>query len=200
MTFDGAPFVREIKVDVKGQFSIALPAAVVAAGFESPVRAETKDKVIRAFNDAIAAYRAAATTSKRVIVFQFRANAYIFGSDDCCVLRRNDISFCQGTALALSVEVFEELETKKADGSKSYRYEPVDSSIPRGLRFNNRHAPVRQTGYRADNRIEWSVEAEAFFAKIGRSLETLMLTLDSGFKSDGSVEKLIERGFAGFLQ
>ena len=66
--FEGANFLREIKVNGAGVFSANLPARVIETIGLTEVTGKTKDEVERKFDKAIADYEAAQTTTKRVIL------------------------------------------------------------------------------------------------------------------------------------
>lgn len=190
--FEGASFVREIKVNAdSGQFSIALPPQCVAAGMPAEVKADTKARVLREFAEALAEYKKRATTKRRIIAYRFKATCFIWNGERC-IHRAEEISFCDGTALSLMAQVFDEHETIASDSQRSYRYEPLESSIPKGLGFKRDNpAPFNS---KAENQIPWTPAAEDFFAKIGRSMEDMILAMKSGFQTPETVALLVQSG------
>ncbi len=195
--FANRQFARVIKVDTKGMFSIELPPEVAAAGFGLQVTNATQTGAIHAFNAALKAYAESMTTAKRVICYQFKNTSYIWSvGEQRVIYRADEISFAEGTSLSLAVAVYDEFETLKPDGSKSYRYEEVKSAIPQGLSMGSGRSGRGPGGMcqREERQIPHSIEAEAFFARIGQSMETLILTLSQGFKDPTKVATMIEGG------
>lgn len=189
--FEGREFVREIKVSSTGVFSIELPAEVIKAGFKSPITADTKQNALSTFQRTLKDYSATQTITTRVICYQFRATCYVM-REGKCLFKQDGISFVTGTAIQLAAQVFDEHATKRTDGTTTFRYDAVKSSIPDGLRFRNGECPGREQQFR--DQIPHDETTEAFFAKIGRSMEDMIMSLDSVFASKDAVKKFITSG------
>lgn len=195
--FENAQFARVISVDSKGVFSIKLPPQVTLAGLGEKVEAPTRDAALRAFGEKLQQYKDSKTSVRRIIAYSFEANARIMDSEnERCIMSRSDITFADtGMILGLSAEVFDEYEIKGSGKGSSYRYEKVDGAIPHSLDFSSRGGP---RDYTSDEQwspqLPYSVEAEQFFAKIGRSLEATILMLNQGFKSPETVTALVAGG------
>lgn len=188
--FEGARFLREIRIDSTGVFTIKTPELVAFAGFPSVVEDKTKDGAIAKFNAAIRDYKNSRTTVRRIVAYHFGASCYIWNGERC-IMKREDMHFSKGTALELCAQVFDEHETEGKEGNLSYRYVPVESSIPRGLRFTQSYLGERA---RHKEQLPHSPEVEEFFAAIGRSMENLALRLHVGFSEPASVAKLVASG------
>lgn len=192
ISFEGAQFCREIKVDSSGCFTIKLPPSLAAAGLGTEVSASTKDGVLKCFREALAEHAARQTTVRRVICYAFKDSSYIWDQERTRVIRETKgISFTSGTALSLCAEVFDESKTVKPSGIH-YEYEPVESTIPQGFSFRN-NSPSFQ-GKIAEHVIEHSPEAEAFFARLAFSMESVILQLAEGFKTPEAVRGLVAKG------
>lgn len=189
-TLKERPFVRVISVDSKGIFTIKLPEEVKARLGEREVTAKSREEVIEEFNRVMKEFEATGTKTSKVIVYKFQSSAYIFRNDRC-ILRTDAISFSQGLVLSLCGEVVTETEITLGDGKKRYEYERLESEIPQSLRFNGR---VSNGGNKILNQLPWSAAREAWFARMGNSLEDFVLILNNGFGDPKNVDQAIEHG------
>lgn len=188
INLEGVQFMREIKVDSTGEFSIALPKLLSDAGIGEKVKATTRDGAIRAFDAALKQFRDSNTECKRIIGYRLKTSCYIW-RNGCVVFKDDGVSFSQGTTLSLCAQVFDEFTTRSPDGKLSFRYSQIDSAIPRGLGFQWTGGNGQIKG-----QIPHTPEAEAFFAKMGNSMEEMILTLVNGFQRPEAVLALIQAG------
>lgn len=137
-------FVRVISVDADGQFECNLPAAVARIVNAPCVTGSTKAEVEGKFMEALRKWRESSTRESTVIRWKI---------DDF------------GTSLCASV--FK--ETIATSGEEACDFEEIGSTIPEDLRRGAREIYGKPTVCR----MEWTPEREAFFAKLGASMQVV---------------------------
>lgn len=189
-------FKIRIHCDGSGKFTIKLPTDTHTALGKDSVSATTLAGAETAFHAALAAYKAAQSTTRKVIYYDLRITAYMM--DDArerCILSRDDISFSTGASIGLFAGVYEETTITKADSSRSYEYKRLESSIPDFLsRGRTGDGPSGRMGRPDANLIDWTAEAEDFFHRMGQGMRAMILQLDSAFKSPDTVKQLAHNG------
>lgn len=160
-------FVRIISVDAGGQFKCNLPAAVERVVGQSHVVGTTKAEVERAFSAALKTWRESSTRESTVILWRIDGD---FGA-----------SFRTGITLNLCASVFKETVVT-SNGSETRDFDEIGNTLPEELR-RGAHEIERLGRYGKSNvcRMEWTPEREAFFAKLGASMQAVaevLRTLD----------------------
>lgn len=149
-------YLKIVKVDACGEFSIVLPSAVSRALGFNVVKGKTKEAVDQAFKKALADCQAAATRSRKVIGYS--------------IDKSFDSSFQEGVTVNLAVQVLIE-ETTTVGGDERKTYQRVRGhSLPAEL--------VRGTfdyGWpEKAHIIEHTPEREAFFRRLGEALQAVV--------------------------
>jgi hypothetical protein len=127
IVFEDDAFDSVYHVDSDGVFHVRLPEAVRAVLGWEQVHAETLEKCQQAFKDALKRYRESVTKVLRVILYDVKATAHIMDdSGERCLYSERGVSFCNGAAVSIAAQVFDEHETKSADGTLIYRYVKVE--------------------------------------------------------------------------
>lgn len=212
----GVMFVRKVRCNAAGVFHISLPADVAEFVGFAEVTGSSLREAETAFDAVIVRFTEARTETRRVILYEFKATCRVvepdeellakFGSGEeeplgypdgayCVRFARDDISFCDGTALALQCGVYVETVVTARDGSKRYRYKPeVSKYIPPGLcrlQSGSRTGPYNSP---LVNRLDWTEQRELFFAKLGLALEALICRLDQLTSDPGKLIELADKG------
>jgi len=179
----GKEFHREIRCDRDGLFTANLPDYVVEVlGGRREMGGPTLEACKSAWEAAVKEYLLSRTTRRRVIVYHVRMCARIQRSGRA-VLARSEMGLSEGMALELAVGVYDEIAVAAPrTGVVKYRYEFLDSSIPTAFRIT-RNALNVPHGDRAPGCVEWTPEAEAWFAALCGGYEALLLKLDRAFAS-----------------
>jgi len=123
-----------------------------------------------------------------VIVYWFNANCDIPVSDDDR-LKREDISFMDGSGLGLMVDVCDEVSseftTTRGEDTRHYRYITTtdDCCIPHAYRRSGTggHDHWRNTGKPLANVIEWTPERERVISELCKKMDELIVQLDALF-------------------
>lgn len=183
--FNGRKIKRKIACNSKGIFSTELPEEVVELlGGPKVIEASSLADVEREWSKMTGQFNAAQTTTRKVILCSFDADAVI-RRDEEIVFKKGSPGFMHdGVSVGFSAAVYIETSVKVSGGQirKSYRVE--SSSIPSSF------APENNRTWDTDgcHLIEWSEEREAAFVDLCTKFEELILRLDWVFK-DG--EKLL---------
>jgi len=191
---DGKEFKLQVRVNADGKFRIKVPGMFQEKiGCSKEVVEPTMDKAWKAFNKLWKQYRAAQTTTRKVILYQCGMQARIIGADGECKLDvdDSDCHFTPGIVLAVAAVVAEESTTYRGEGQRSYKnYKGLDSSIPESL-----SRKLRRVGCKDDSEVlEWTPEREEFFRQIGLAMEDLILRLNSVFGDTKKLLKFIDDG------
>lgn len=192
--FGGKKCFRTIHVDRRGTFRIALPTIVCEAlGCAPDVSADNREAAIKAFDAALASYRALKETTRKVIVYWFKAccDISLSGHES---LKCNDISFLDGCGLGLLVDVCNEVSnehtTARGESTHRYRYLTVEDAccIPHAYRRSNGHNQWRNTDKPLTNVIEWTPERERAIAELCKRMDVLIVQLQALFADKKQVE------------
>lgn len=189
VSFAGKPFLRVIKVDAKGEFSMDLPPALIERLQlqRSYVTAPSKEQVLKAYKDKCQEYHTAQTSTRKVILYSSEFSGYIVDQKTEQVLLNKHSHYGKGLSLDVGVGVYTETKVVNATGTASYDYTWVKSSIPYSVAL--RRVPTRMDpeNFRSDDPhlLEWTQQREDFFASLARLLEALILKLhDMGEKRE----------------
>lgn len=191
-------FIRVLKCDAKGNFSLNLSPAMAEVLGYGEVEGKTKEAVEQAFGEAKHKYLNAGTSHRRVIIYKVSINASIWTGHqgDLGNLERKDHTWEPGTILGLVVGVYDEEKITTA-GQDRYKWRFESSSIPRG--FN----PGQQQDWQhfgTPNKsgpwgiVEWTQEAEDFFCSMALAMESMILKLNDIFSDQEKVKQIIASG------
>ncbi len=184
------PWKMVVKVSPGGEFSIELPEWIIdTLRCPGKVTGHTLHGVETAFRDRRKEYLNANTTISKVIVYKVLDRAKII-RDDRVVLRADNIVFGHGVGVTLGAMVCNEHEITKPDGKVVYRYEHLESTLPKAA---NVALPFEE---KAQFLLPWTEEREKFFLYVLTSLENLILQLN---ELTGDSDKLIDAIEAGHL-
>ena len=205
--FEHELFVKKIRFSSRsGLFAITLPKQLEKRMDIGEVTSETLVGVEKAFKEAIARYKAAQTTSRKVIVYKIEANAWVYRKPDGqpatehdhdaeVVFQESGISFAEGCGLTIYADVMIENTLVTADGQKSKSYEDVEHSIPRSLGRDGGHRIADRWGTVDDAVvIDWTPEREAWFRHVGTQFEDLVMKV---FTTLGDTKKALQLMDAG---
>jgi hypothetical protein len=200
---------RLIKVEVHckgGEFSCSLPLTVADALGYKTVKAMTLAKCESKWERAVREYEESRTTSSKVIYYDLNISGKICQEDPHLVLLdRDEISFSTGLVLGLRASVYTETVRTLAGGRKQFEYRELprrEHTIPHSLVNHGKFTGFGPGGHTVDDSrppgvIDWSPEREAFFTRIGRSLEQMILSADNVFKDESKLLAVADRGAAG---
>ena len=169
-------FIKKVNFTSKtGMFSIELPVKVAGVlGYEHVFDAELNGVNIK-FHEAIKEYKQRQTNKRKVIMYNFMANCRIFDVSGACVLRRDDISFTDGTALGLWWGV---------------GYETVFESK---VRFTTLDGGCTSFDIGKTHKvIEWNPKREEFFRLFGKAMEELIMNITKFFSDEKEALNLID--------
>ncbi len=183
--FDGRKCFRTIRVDRQGTFRIELPSIVCETlGLSHNVFADTREAAIRAFNEALEAYRVSQTKTRKVIVYWFTACCDIQPPEqDQDWLKLDEISFLDGCGLGLLVDVCNEVSnehtTTRGESERHYRYIRSEDAccIPNAYRRSNGHDHWRDADKPLSNVLAWTPEREQAIAELCRRMDVLITQL-----------------------
>jgi len=188
---DGQEFKLQVRVNADGKFRIKVPGMFrEKIGCSKEVVESTMDKAMKAFEKLGKQYRAAQTTTRKVILYKCGMQARIIGADGECKLDVDDSGchFTPGVVLAVAAVVAEESTTYRGEGLRSYKsYKGLESSIPESLSEKLRSDDDPEV-------LEWTPEREEFFRQIGLAMEDLILRLNSVFGDTKKLLKFIDDG------
>jgi hypothetical protein len=196
--FNGQRFVRKLGVDREGTFSIKLPTVVYETlGISNDVYTKTRAEALKKFEEALAEYRESTTTTRKVIVYWFRACCNI-QSKGKAPLQLDEISFMDGCGMGLMVNVCNEESSERLtrDGEKTrrYRYTENDDAccIPDNYRLSSKHHELwrHHDEKPFGNVLAWTPEREKAIAELCRRMDMLIAQLHQLFKNK---EQLSER-------
>ena len=165
-------------------FIIDLPTHIAEFLDRKDVRAETQTEVTKLFDEQLKVYKKRQTISKKVIAYKIAINCDLYGKDrpEEHHIRRDDIKFCDGTALSIGYHILNESDFQ---GKKIYHY--VDSNKFTRMESNW-------------NIIEWTEKRENFFKRTERDLEDLILIIDKFFGDTERALSFIDTGKTLFLE
>lgn len=191
--FNRVPFIREIHCDSKGVFTSRLPTEVAKLLDKEKVEGKTITECEQEWDRAIEGFKSAQSVKRKVIYYELQLSAYIL-RDGKCVLHRDNEPFARGMSLQLEAGVYIEEKITMPGGSIRYEYHREESTIPGSLSAGRRSGPKSYDGKPDKDCIDWTERREAFFAKVGTSMEQLIITLDGAFMDRESVTKLADSG------
>ena len=123
-------------------------------------------------------------------------NELLLGSHN--IPHEHSLSFNSGGGLTVYAQVFEEKHIVLEDGLNQYKYTHIPSSIPptlglgHGCEGPSKHQVLRG---RPQGVIEWTPEAEAFFAALGHNLDRLIMGIHDFMSQDTPlIESQIKQG------
>lgn len=170
--FNGEQVIRVVNCNSAGEFSIRLPPILVERlGCNSIVEGPSKEDVICKWDEKIAEYIKSAKSSKKVICYK--------------VQTVENISFSEGVVLGISAGVFMQ-ETITYTNKKNVRYTEVESDIPTSAGIS-----THDLLYHEHKVIDWSDEAEGFFATLCINLQDLIDKLEKYTKDEKAVMNFI---------
>jgi hypothetical protein len=176
--FGGEEFQAVFHVDGKGLFTARIPDSAAQVLNFNEVQGNTLDACEKAFEKAKKDLGSACTTTERVILYDVKATAHIMdAAGERCMFFEKEISFTHGTALSVAAQVFDEKCITYPDGEKQYRYDAVKgaalsrSSVSSGADFR------LWRDQKEAHRMVYSPEREAFFLKIARAMDSVILQL-----------------------
>jgi len=185
--FLGVKWKMQVRCNQDGIFRIKMPDRIRNEMGVNEVSGKTINDAMRSMTEKLDEFSALQTTERKVIIYNFQATAYITAPDPdpnaepddyICVLNRDDISFCEGMAMSLTAGVFIEYATARSDGKTSYRYEPIESSIPWCLKDRRSIGRAGVSYEQPDKMLDWTEKRELFFRRMGESFANLILGLD----------------------
>lgn len=189
--FGGKEFIMRVRVGKDGTFRISVPKYAQDALGLKEVTGETLDKAERTFEKLRVIYGNSLTENRRVIGYTFSINnkAERHGGP----VKRNDMSFCAGAGVVLSVENYLQTEHKNADGDHlRYSYRSDDKQpYPPEFQFSHFNRSAKE-----GHVIEWTEKNEAFFVCLCNALLDLIDKLES---LDDNQEALLEFASSGQL-
>ena len=194
--FETGSFLRVIKVNSEGTFSIELPEPVKRTVGFGVVEAESKDAALRMFGEALKKHRESRSTKRKVILFHIERTAYVWRNDKCVLNATGSgggrtVAFAKGVALAVAANVFEETRIEMEGDKVRFNYDILPSTLPKSMQEGREIMPVAQL--EARNKIDWTEERETFFARLGLAIENIILELEK-LDSPETVSALIEAG------
>lgn len=168
-----AEFIQEINVNAKGEFWCVLPQWWVSILGYSEIATPTLRELEAEWDRARYEYETARTDVVKVVLFRFQFKGLEATNPRTGKLEVfNEISFTNGLALSFVAVVAIETTVYHPDNSQSVVYEVVPSSIH--IRAQDRQLFRNKTRRLDTERVLWSPEAEAFFARMGGSMLDLM--------------------------
>ncbi len=184
-------FVRVIYVDSTGTFSSKLPQEVHQAfGGAEEVTGTTLVAVEREYDALLAKFGDSLKTVTKVILYDLKYNDGYTRSDGTA------IHFCSGVAVALQASVCEETLTTNLDGTTSYSYEGLASTIPSAMSYGSGHhggSLAQHYGREMKpNRLPWTEEGEAFFASVCSAMLGLIAKLQDMTATPETLQAFVE--------
>jgi len=158
MWFGGEKFIKRIKVDKDGEFSIKLPPeANDILGYDI-VKADTQSQALELFRVALIDYQNAQTTTRKVIIYEVKHNT--------AELNEKDLHFESGVGLVVTARVYIEHKIRIKDEDK-YNYKKLDfdsdEDLPHGLGVIDFYGHADKVH---KNAIDWTQERHDFFIMI----------------------------------
>lgn len=172
-------FIVEVEYAVrKKSFIIKLPDKVKETIGKAMVAAETFDDAKDQFSESIKEYNNAKTIERKVIVYHFRATAWVMDEEERrCIFREDEVSFAKGTALDLFYEVLVE---KTLFNRKSYHY------------LNGNYAYGDNEGFQV---MDWTEQREDFFKMLNKGLQHTIMKAHAFFNANNDdIMKFIDSG------
>ena len=197
--FDGKNYVRKTTVDKEGVFRIRLPVAARKILQCEEISAPTLKEVEDLWDEKVEEYKQARTVERKVIYYRFESNSAICRPDPNdpegleCIFDSDDISFCEGVAIAVSAQVLTETTITYSDGKEFRTYNETKSSLPSSM-TNVDRSYVPGANEDRDQIIEWTPERELFFKELGEAIETLILKMDNLLKDQKQLLEAIDSG------
>ncbi len=174
--FDGRDYVRKTTVDKHGVFRIRLPMAAREILKCDEISAPTLKEVERLWDEKVREYKAARTVERKVIYYKVSSNSNLYGPDEHDP--SDDISFCEGVAIAVAAQVLTETKITYSNGEETYSYRRERCTLPGSMCDVDRSfRPDHEDEY--DHVIEWTPEREVFFKELGEAIEKLILKMNS---------------------
>ena len=168
--FGGEKFIKRIKVDKNGEFSIKLPPEINDILDYDIVKADTQSQVLKLFREALIDYKNAKTTTRKVIIYEVKHN-----TDE---LNERDLHFESGVGLVVTARVYIEHKIR-IKGEDKYNYKKLDfdsgENLPRGLGVINFYGHADEVH---ENAIDWTQERHDFFVMIYEAMTDLILKLN----------------------
>lgn len=183
--FDGKSYVRKTTVDKDGVFHIRLPMAARDILKCDEISAPTLKEVEKLWDEKMGKYKSARTIERKVIYYRIQCNSSEYEGED--------ISFCDGVALAVAAQVLTETKGTYSDGKKSYSYRVEKSSLPDSMTRVDRSFHGLQNED-PDCMIDWTPEREAFFKQVGEAIDQLIVKLDSVLNNRERLLEIIDSG------
>jgi len=176
--FGGEVVELKVKCDSEGEFSASLPAFAIATLGYNIVTAKSLEEAIKKWSKAGADYTSTQTKCEKVILYLVSANAYIWDDKaDKLIHNYQDRAHSrEGISLSVIATVANEFQLTLPDGKVRYRYEEVESGLPKSMdEFS--HFNYWNHGDQEKHRLIWTQEREDFFTKIGRAMESVIIQL-----------------------
>jgi len=180
--YEQGTYKQVVKYKVREKrFSIILPEWTHEYLGYDTVYGETLDRVDTAFAVAMREYDELARYKKRVIVYDFKANAFIWNEDKTrCIFRKEEISFSKGTGLSFWYNVLDE---RQAPGEKHKKYYLLDGRYAQA----DWHDSLKV--------IEWTKDRENFCKALETGLEQMIMNAWEFFNQEpDKIAQLIDSG------
>ncbi|KKL57554.1 hypothetical protein LCGC14_2234230 [marine sediment metagenome] len=161
-------FMMIVKLSARdGTFSIELPEKIGKTLGKEFVTGKTLESVETAFSKSLKEYKKLLTKRKKVIWYEFKKVCNIRDEKGGCVLTRQEISFCEGTAVQLNYDIMYEHDVA---GDKTLLWKNGNWT-GKSIRDNPTY-------------MDWTEDREQFFKDTKQFLEMLILRADKFFSSD----------------
>ena len=200
MYFDG-PFKRQVKFSKKTGFTCEFPPAAFPLLGITQVECDTLDGCIKLWKEAVEKWKAAATETREVLIYQLHRKAHIceqgLNKDDPwrrCVFQEDDMHFEEGIGLTVCAGVFKETKIMLGKDTR-YEYNLIRDRLPPSIEHGAgaHNGMIHRQGKLQTNALLTTPELEAFFTNIGLGMEKLILTLEQ-LKKPELVLELAARG------
>lgn len=200
-------FKRQVRVLNDGLFRIKLPSWTQTVLSYEEVFADTQREAIRKYDQALREYEQAQTQEKKVILYEIKYNAYIWGDarhrkdlkdvdpdKQVCILNEQKISFSQGMGLTVAAGVYIERKIEIAGTDRfTFKYDSVkgDDALPYSTQQRDSLKPT--WGKEATNKIDWTPERHQFFIMLHDAMSRLIWRIHH-FEDQNKLVEFIDSG------
>ncbi len=202
----GYEYKRQVRYTNKDGFTCMLPPEVAKRLGHDLVRGKDSEDCIRNWMRDLEDWKHSNTVVTKVILYRVQRNCYITTRPDIwkegdhlnwkVTMAEDDISFCEGMAMAITAGVFEEKLTTYPDGRKSYEHDIIKDQLPDSIESGTGRWEYRVQGDPHIKKLPWTPEREEFFRKLARGMESLILMFEK--LQDAETTKAIADSGGGF--
>lgn len=202
-------FKRQIRILKDGLFRIKLPPWTKNILSYEEVYADTQKEAIRKYNQAMKEYEKSQTEKKKVILYEIKYNAYIWGdaihredlkdkedfdpNKRVVILNENKIHFTSGIGLTVSAGVYIERKIK-IEGKNKYTYKYDRVKGEESLTYTYQQDDLTPSfGDEARNKIDWTPERHAFFEMLHKAMANLIWKIHH-FEDQTKLVEFIDSG------